>query len=324
MSDLISIIVLTLNSERYIHRCLDALLAQSYRAFEVVIVDAGSVDSTGLIVRSYEDRLLLRFIVAKNTNMGQARNIGIENAYGNFLAFCDSDDFYAPEKLRLSLQALIANPGADASYGVATHFRSNDTTKFYLARRLPPLEGNLASAIVRSQTINLNTLLIRRTRMNKVRFPNDVGGKYGEDWQYLVNLVVAGARFCFVKGRHSMIEVRTDSHTSWKIQHLMKWYVIRHLILHRSGLHSAGVSAWRWRTSLTLHWLKFCLSCSASEDTEFLRKARFCEFGGRPIVVKVFELLFMPFARSRFFSHIVRCTWVANRNIKVWRAKVGF
>jgi glycosyltransferase involved in cell wall biosynthesis len=316
VDELVSVVVLTFNSRRHIRRCLDALLAQSHQPVEVIVVDGGSTDDTEAIVRTYENRLLVRFIEAPGTNMGQARNVGIEHSRGQFIAFCDSDDFYEPAKLHIGLEVLRAHPDADVSYAVATHFRSDGDGSHYLARRLRPVHGSLANEIVKAQTVNINTLLVRRSRMGHVRFPDDAGGRYGEDWQYLVNLVVEGALFRFVHGQYSMIEVRTDSHTSWKIQHLMKWYVTRHLVLHRAALRRQGVSAWRWHTSLTRHWLKFSLACVASEDPEFSRKAPFHEIGGRPFVVLAFFVLLMPLARSRIFSKIVRNAWETNRRLK--------
>jgi glycosyltransferase involved in cell wall biosynthesis len=316
MNNLVSVIVLTFNSERYIQRCLDSLVNQTHNSLEVLIIDAGSTDLTELMVNSYIEKLSIRFISAPNTNMGQARNIGIQESRGDFLAFCDSDDYYLNEKISLGVKKLNKNQHADVSYGDALHFNSDDHGRFYLARRMKPFDGNIATIIVKTQTININTLLIRRDRMGHVRFPNDCGGRYGEDWQYLINLVVAGAWFTFTKGRNSMIEVRSDSHTSWAIQHLMKWYVIRNIVLQRLGLQNQGVTEIQWHINLMLHWLKFCIACIVAKDYDYISRANYSELGGKPVVVKVFEFLSMPIANKTNINTILKYAWELNRKIK--------
>jgi hypothetical protein len=119
-----------------------------------------------------------------------------------------------------------------------------------------------------------------------------------------------------VAGQHSMIEVRTDSHTTWKIQHLMKWYVTRHIVLHKADFERAGVAAWRWQICVACHWLKFFFACVAAEDPEFSKRVPFGEIGGKPFVVRVCEVVLMPLSRSRFFSHFVRGAWQSNRRLK--------
>ena len=91
---MVSIIVPVYNVEEYLSRCIDSILAQTFTEFELLLIDDGSTDSSGIICDEYknkDDRI--RVFHKKNGGVSSARNIGIENANGDWLAFVDSDDY---------------------------------------------------------------------------------------------------------------------------------------------------------------------------------------------------------------------------------------
>ena len=90
----VSVIVPVYNAEKYIKRCLDSILAQSYRYFEVLLIDDGSTDNSGKICDEYalnDNRI--RVIHKENSGVSATRNIGITEAKGDYIAFVDSDDY---------------------------------------------------------------------------------------------------------------------------------------------------------------------------------------------------------------------------------------
>ena len=89
----ISIIVPVYNVEKYIRRCVESILAQTYSAFELILVDDGSSDRCGDICDEYAEKDH-RIIVIHQENHGvsAARNVGLEIAKGKYITFCDSDD----------------------------------------------------------------------------------------------------------------------------------------------------------------------------------------------------------------------------------------
>lgn len=94
MKDMISVIIPVYNVEKYLRKCLDSLLNQSYKRFEVILVDDGSTDDSGQICEEYakgDNRI--RVFHVKNGGTGRARNIGLKNMNGNYVTFVDSDDF---------------------------------------------------------------------------------------------------------------------------------------------------------------------------------------------------------------------------------------
>jgi len=93
----VSVIIPAYNSERYIQETLDSVLAQTWKDLEVVVVDDGSTDSTCEIVRACGEPV--RLVEQANAGPSPARNHGIREARGEFVAFVDSDDLWTPDKL---------------------------------------------------------------------------------------------------------------------------------------------------------------------------------------------------------------------------------
>lgn len=91
---LVSVIVPVYNVEKYIHRCINSILQQTYKNLEVILIDDGSLDKCGMICDEYEkldERV--KVIHQENAGLSVARNTGLMNCNGEFITFVDSDDF---------------------------------------------------------------------------------------------------------------------------------------------------------------------------------------------------------------------------------------
>ena len=96
ITPLVSIILPVYNGEDYIEQAIDSLLNQTVKHFEIIVIDDGSTDASLEILRSYEKKdKRVRVYTQENKFAGVARNLGIEKARGEYLAFLDSDDFFA-------------------------------------------------------------------------------------------------------------------------------------------------------------------------------------------------------------------------------------
>lgn len=94
MDKLISIIVPVYNVEKYLEECIDSILNQTYKNLEIILVDDGSTDKSGIICEDYakiDSRI--KVIHKKNGGLSDARNVGIDKALGEFIIFVDSDDY---------------------------------------------------------------------------------------------------------------------------------------------------------------------------------------------------------------------------------------
>lgn len=94
------------NSSKYIAKSIDSIINQSYRNWELLITDDCSTDDTCNIVRKYSevDKRIKLFVLEQNRGAGIARNNSIKEAKGRFIAFCDSDDRWKPDKLEIQLK----------------------------------------------------------------------------------------------------------------------------------------------------------------------------------------------------------------------------
>lgn len=95
---IVSVIIPTYNRCKYVQEAIDSVLAQTYKNFELIVIDDGSNDGTGEVIKSKYDGKLT-YIWQENQERSSARNLGISLSSGKYLAFLDSDDKWHPEKL---------------------------------------------------------------------------------------------------------------------------------------------------------------------------------------------------------------------------------
>lgn len=97
-----SIIIPVYNVEKYIGKCMETVMGQSFRDYEVIVVDDESPDNSMKIVEEYAERYpeQIRIIHQKNTRQGGARNRGVKNARGEYILFIDSDDYVSRDMLK--------------------------------------------------------------------------------------------------------------------------------------------------------------------------------------------------------------------------------
>ncbi|MEJ5259281.1 MAG: FkbM family methyltransferase [Anaerohalosphaeraceae bacterium] len=112
---LVSICMTAYNTERFIRRAIESVLAQTYENFELIIVDDGSTDGTAKTVQSFRDRRI-RFFSQPHKNAAAASNRAIREARGDFVMMIDSDDFIGPSYLERMVAFAVQNPGYDYYY----------------------------------------------------------------------------------------------------------------------------------------------------------------------------------------------------------------
>lgn len=106
---LVSVIIPTYNRAHVLGRAVDSVLAQTYSPVEVVVVDDGSTDTTPELLAGYGDRI--RVLTQENAGVSAARNLGIRESRGDFIALLDSDDAWTPDKLAVQMEVMAGDPG---------------------------------------------------------------------------------------------------------------------------------------------------------------------------------------------------------------------
>lgn len=113
MDPLVSVVIPCFNSELYIEDCVRSVLQQTYQKIEIILIDDGSTDDTLSKVKSFETKI--KILKKKNEGAASARNLGIQNSIGSYIAFLDSDDVWHPEKIEKQLR-LMTEKNLDLVY----------------------------------------------------------------------------------------------------------------------------------------------------------------------------------------------------------------
>lgn len=107
---LVSIIVPVYNVEKYLARCLDSIIAQTYKNLQIIVVDDGSTDNSGKLCDEYAKKdKRIEVYHKKNGGVSSARNIGIKNAKGEAVGFIDSDDYVEPQYTETLVKSMLDN-----------------------------------------------------------------------------------------------------------------------------------------------------------------------------------------------------------------------
>lgn len=95
MKPKISVIIPIYNCEKYLDRLINSILNQSYTSFELILINDGSKDNSGKIIKTYQDKRI-KILDKENTGVSDSRNKGLEIATGELICFLDSDDYISP------------------------------------------------------------------------------------------------------------------------------------------------------------------------------------------------------------------------------------
>jgi glycosyltransferase involved in cell wall biosynthesis len=110
----VSAIVPVYNCAQYVGKAIESILAQTYRAQEIIVVDDGSTDNTREALEPYKDSII--YVYQKNAGEPAARNTGIRHSTGEYIAYLDADDLWLPDKLQLQMEYFRTHPQCDLVY----------------------------------------------------------------------------------------------------------------------------------------------------------------------------------------------------------------
>lgn len=162
----VSVIVPVYNGERYLREAIDSVLAQTYSNYEIIVIDDGSTDGSSSILELYGSVIQNRYQLNQGT--ASARNAGVRCSSGEFLAFLDQDDLWAPDKLERQMALMKESAETEIVWGDVQQFVSPELLRSFKKQiRISdtPVLGFLPSA-----------LLVRRRTFIQV-------GYFDEKWE---------------------------------------------------------------------------------------------------------------------------------------------
>lgn len=204
-SPTVSVIIPTFNRRELVQQAIDSVLAQTFRDFELIVVDDGSTDDTDQALKKYGSQI--RYAFQANAGESVARQHGVELSSGQYLAFLDSDDRWLPEKLEHQVDALQTHPDAGFAYCWA-YLIDNEGKRI----ALPPLGygQNLTRATLQQLLENnfivaaSSSLIMRRDAYGSVNGFNQAI-QFAEDWELCLRLA---AKYKFIYQTWPLVEYR--------------------------------------------------------------------------------------------------------------------
>ena len=165
----VSIIVPTYNRAHMVTETIDSILAQTFKDFELIVVDNESADNTEEVIKSYPDQRIRYFKHQNNGVVAVNRNYGIGKAQGQYIAFCDDDDLWLPEKLERQVELLDSNKELGLVYSDCYVIDSSGDLRkgtYFVSRK--PVRGNAFGELFQHNLIPLSTAIVRREVLDRV------------------------------------------------------------------------------------------------------------------------------------------------------------
>lgn len=195
---LISVIMNCYNGEKYLREAIDSVLAQTYQNWEITFWDNQSTDESAAIFKSYSDPRFCYFIAPEHTTLGQARNLAVEQAHGEWVAFLDCDDLWVPEKLEKQM-VIIHEEGGELGlvYGQSEIIVEESGRQTDMGRRMAAFrqkkaqlslpEGNIFPDLLKCNFVPLPSCVVRRSAYWSVGGIDPIF-KLGEDYDLFVKI----------------------------------------------------------------------------------------------------------------------------------------
>ena len=183
----VSVVITAYNSEAFIADAITSVLNQSRAVDEIVVVDDGSTDGTRQVVSEFADQGI-KYVLQPNSSAGAARNRGIRETSGDFIAFLDADDYWLPEKTRLQTQHLETHPNAALVSGFARWWNVAKDSVLISGQRVKDLQTLRREILVHNLIGNPSMVMIRRSAL-ETEGVFDARVRWGQDWDLWIRLV---------------------------------------------------------------------------------------------------------------------------------------
>lgn len=180
---LVSVVLPTRDRAAVLGRAIESVLSQSHTNLELLIIDDGSIDGTTSLIRTRFDDQRIRLLTSNGRGVGAARNVGLEAARGDVIAYIDSDNYWEPGHLQVCLAAMLSQ-GFDVAYSALRVLRSD---------RVGGYRGDTfdLDALKRENYIDMNVFVHSASSTGTVRFDETLTRCV--DWDFIVRLCKTNA-----------------------------------------------------------------------------------------------------------------------------------
>ena len=186
----VSVLMPVYNGERFVAQAIESVLAQTLKDWELIVVNDGSTDRTAEILAIYSDA---RIVVVHQPNQGEAvaRNVGLDHAQGEYVAFLDSDDAYLPHALAEHIRFLEAHPEFGVSLADGFFCNSDGHHLMTLSEHRPAVHsGDILEALVLDASVvgAIDCTMTRAAAIRRIGAYFDSDLVIGPDWDFWIQL----------------------------------------------------------------------------------------------------------------------------------------
>lgn len=158
----VSVVITCYNYRKYVRQAIQSVLDQTYQDFEVLVVNDGSTDDSETVIQSFLPHPKIKYLPQKNGGQANAKNSGIKNAKGEFVAFLDADDFWEKTKLEKQLP-FFDNPRTGVVYGRSICVNEIGQVLEHQPGRLALHRGRILEHFIFDNFVPFSTAIVRKS-----------------------------------------------------------------------------------------------------------------------------------------------------------------
>ena len=215
---LVSVIINCYNGEKYLREAIDSVIAQTYENWELVFWDNQSTDSTREIVESYKNPKIHYYYASEHTPLGEARNLAVEKANGEYINFLDADDVWSSNKLDEQVKLIVPGKVEVVYTPFEIIYGENTKPSKKMLRNYDRLISHtLYKGDIYTKILEENYIIFSGILFNKKLFI-EVGGVNGsfqqyEDWDLLLKTALS-TQFGVAKGAKTFYRIHGSNNTT--------------------------------------------------------------------------------------------------------------
>lgn len=199
---LVSIIMNCYNGQKYLKEAIDSVISQTYSNWQLIFWDNQSTDESKFVVKSYDDSRICYFYAEYHTSLSKARNLAIQKAEGEYIAFLDSDDIWLPNKLEIQMEGLQNQSNVGILYcGFETLLTTNSENAINQAKQYSKFKykshnsKSIYHKLLKGNFIIFSTVILRRDAFDTTNgFSENL--EQNEDFEILLKISLSSNAIC--------------------------------------------------------------------------------------------------------------------------------
>lgn len=215
----ISVIIPVYNSEKYINKCVESLINQSYKNLDIVLIDDGSTDSSGKICDEYAKQdLRIQVFHQKNGGPSKARNYGLKKAQGEYITFVDSDDWLVENAIEKCYEVIKTEDSDILIFNLDFKHKEDDDKKIFGSKKRNMSQDEILNHLLAPAKYNNKCLLALTGSVCKIYKKSIIGDKifpenidYAEDMCFFYSLIWRAKKISYIPDILYMYVERKDS-----------------------------------------------------------------------------------------------------------------